>query len=61
MDLEVKFDPLVFKVHINVHNLNHESDPIDSIISPKDTLQPLPIIYHDSLFLDLLNQTYFIS
>lgn len=57
MEPEVETHSLILQYDINTHNFNLELDLIESIISSRDTLQPIPSISHDSLFHDPLDQS----
>ena len=48
---EVKFYPLHFQDHISAHKSNLESDLTKKLVASKDTLQPPPPMFDDSLFM----------
>lgn len=52
----MKVEPLGFQDHINVHKFDIEVDPNENLIIFEDTLNPLPLMFHDSLFRNLLDQ-----
>ena len=53
-ECKVKTSPLVSQHHINEHNLNLESDVIESLIFSRDDYHPISSLFHDPLSLDLL-------
>ena len=54
MEPKVKVHYFFFEDHNNIHRSNLESDPTIHLVSSEDTLKLLPLISHDSMFLDSL-------
>lgn len=50
IESNMKVDPLILQDNINVHNIILESDLVESMVSSRGTLQPLPYISHGPLF-----------
>lgn len=57
MELAVNINPLIPPNEIDVHDSNHESKCIESIVSSRDTCHHLSGTSHGSLCLDSLNQS----
>lgn len=57
MDPTVKVDPLISQGDINMHNLNIESNLVESVTSSRDICHPLSFTPHVYLYIYLFNQS----